>query len=555
MDQNVLYNKVAGCLLGGAIGDAKGYHFETDHTWRFSAVTQMTLFTIEGMVYGYWRANEKGIGAEVEYYVNESYKTWLNTQGMETDSLWKPVSELLRREELMHQRDPGHTCIKALQSQVMGTIQKPVNDSKGSAAVYRAAPLGFMTCWGNPVLTGARTAALTHGNPMAWISAGFYAGLINRLVSEEHVDLKKEIEVILLAVKNLFALYKKECDAFHVLIREAVLLSEQETGDEEVLHALGGRRISEEALAVALYCCLKGKGFDDCVELACSLKPHRADIAGLTGSIAGALYGLDHVGEMQHLECLDLILYYAQLIVRAEMHHHGIKIDEEEQMQTYIDRYFPLVKKLYENETLNAWCRSSSVSDDTHMEYTDQIRAMIKETYKLPFFGEYYKHAKRYAKYITEEIMMFSKKDIAARIIAEVAQDYASSGYVIREAIGKGKLYRLMQAYAKADHTNKSTRYESDTDGMNKVTQLDLNKIWFLTTYYDKNKKVRMYSLDKETADDSHYEFRDAESIRAVLKDTSDRTFEECIRKYTLENGGEKTLSLIYPYIVAQFHY
>ena len=64
-----------------------------------------------------------------------------------------------------------------------------------------------------------------------------------------------------------------------------------------------------------------------------------------------------------------------------------------------------------------------------------------------------------------------------------------------------------------------------------------------------------MYSLDKETADDSHYEFRDAESIRAVLKDTSDRTFEECIRKYTLENGGEKTLSLIYPYIVAQFHY
>jgi len=78
MEKNSLYNKVAGCLLGGAVADARGYHLETDHTWCFSAVTQMTLFTLEGMVYGYWRANEKGISADVEYYVYEAYKTWLN---------------------------------------------------------------------------------------------------------------------------------------------------------------------------------------------------------------------------------------------------------------------------------------------------------------------------------------------------------------------------------------------------------------------------------------------------------------------------------------------
>ena len=541
MDQNVLYNKVAGCLLGGAIGDAKGYHFETDHTWRFSAVTQMTLFTIEGMVYGYWRANEKGIGAEVEYYVNESYKTWLNTQGMETDSLWKPVSELLRREELMHQRDPGHTCIKALQSQVMGTIQKPVNDSKGSAAVYRAAPLGFMTCWGNPILTGARTAALTHGNPMAWISAGFYAGLINQLVNKDYADLKKETEIILHAIENLFALYKTEVNTFLALIRKAVFLSEQ----EEVSHESGEKRIGEETLAAALYCCLKTKNYSDAIELACQLKPHRPDITGMTGSIAGALYGLDHVDEMQNLECRDLILYCAQCAVKAELHHHGINIDEEKQMEEYIHTYLPLVQKLYEDAQLNKW----SQSDD------DQIKAFIEDTCQLPFSGEHCRHAKHYAKYITEEIMMFSKKDIAARMIAEVAEDYTNSGYLMHEAIGKGKLYHLMQAYAKAPGLNQSTRYESYPDGMRKITQLDLKRIWFLTTYYDKNKKVRMYSLDKETANDSHYEFTDADSIRAKIDDGSDRTFEECIRKYTLENGGEKTLSLIYPYIVAQFHY
>ncbi|MBR4162517.1 MAG: ADP-ribosylglycohydrolase family protein [Solobacterium sp.] len=550
MKENSLYNKVAGCLLGGALADAKGYHLETDHTWRFSAVTQMTLFTLEGMVYGYWRANEKGIGADVECYVYEAYKTWLNTQGIETDSLWKPVSELFRCQQMHHRRDPGQTCIEALQSKTMGTIKQPVNHSKGCAAVYRAAPLGFMTCWGNPILTAARTAALTHGHPMAWISAGFYAGLIHQLINKENADLKKETEIILLAMENLFALYKTECNAFLSLIRKAVFLSEQDETDE-ALPELGNRRIAEEALTAALYCCLKTKNYHDAVELACQLNPERPDISGMTGSIAGALYGLDHMDVMQNLECRDLILYCAQCAVKAELHHQGINIDEEKQMEEYIHTYLPLVRKLYEDAQLNKW----SAPDDMPREYAEQVNTFLKDTWQLPFFAEYYRHAKHYEKYIIEEIMMFSRKDIAARIIAEVAQDYTNSGYLMHEAIGKGKLYHLMEAYAKASGTNQSTKYESHPEGMRKITQLDLKRIWFLTTYYDKNKKVRKYSLDKETADDSHYEFTDAESIRAKINDGSNRTFEECLRKYTLENSGEKTLSLIYPYIVAQFHY
>ena len=440
--------------------------------------------------------------------------------------------------------------MQALQSKTMGSIKQPFNQSKGCAAVYRAAPLGFMTCWGNPILTSARTAALTHGHPIAWISAGFYAGLIHQLINKENEDLKKETEIILLAIEKLFALYKTECNAFLTLIRKAVFFSETDHTDEEVLRELGNRRIAEEALAAAMYCCLKTKNYHDAVELACHLIPHRPDITGMTGSIAGALYGLEHVDVMQNLECRDLILYCAQCAVKAELHHQGINIVEEKQMEEYIHTYLPLVRKLYEDAQL-----SNSAPDDMYREYADQINAFIKDTWQLPFFGEYYKHAKHYDKYIIEEIMMFSKKDIAARIVAEVARVDAKSGYLMQEAIGKGKLYHLMMAYAKASGTNQSTKYESHPEGMRKITQLDLKRIWFLTTYYDKNKKVRKYSLDKETADDSHYEFTDAESICAKINDDSDRTFEECLRKYTLENTGEKTLSLIYPYIVAQFHY
>jgi ADP-ribosyl-[dinitrogen reductase] hydrolase len=51
---------------------------------------------------------------------------------------------LLDFRELFAQRASGNTCISALESGAMGTIEKPINDSKGCGGVMRAAPVGML---------------------------------------------------------------------------------------------------------------------------------------------------------------------------------------------------------------------------------------------------------------------------------------------------------------------------------------------------------------------------------------------------------------------------
>ena len=93
----------AGCLLGGAVGDALGAPVEfmalaeirqrfgpqgvTDFAeayGRLGAITddtQMTLFTAEGLLRGYSRQQEKGTASMAEA-IHRAYLRWLRTQGM-----------------------------------------------------------------------------------------------------------------------------------------------------------------------------------------------------------------------------------------------------------------------------------------------------------------------------------------------------------------------------------------------------------------------------------------------------------------------------------------
>ena len=102
MDREYLYDRIAGCLMGGALGDALGYGVEFD-SWEsirrhygeagvtglypagdkalISDDTQMTLFTNEGLVMGCRRSAERGISAPAESCVYQAYLCWLITQG------------------------------------------------------------------------------------------------------------------------------------------------------------------------------------------------------------------------------------------------------------------------------------------------------------------------------------------------------------------------------------------------------------------------------------------------------------------------------------------
>jgi ADP-ribosyl-[dinitrogen reductase] hydrolase len=151
-------DRLAGCLLGGAVGDALGANVEFDSAvvirrrlgpqgvtgyvpgaWPVGAVTddtQMTLFTAEGLLRARTRGLAKGI-VHVPTMIWLSYLRWLHTQG----EPWPDVARLhpaaardgwLVAEPALHaSRAPGVTVMAALRSGRMGTAAEPANDSKG----------------------------------------------------------------------------------------------------------------------------------------------------------------------------------------------------------------------------------------------------------------------------------------------------------------------------------------------------------------------------------------------------------------------------------------
>ncbi|ADL07656.1 ADP-ribosylglycohydrolase family protein [Thermosediminibacter oceani] len=153
-----------GCLLGEATGDALGRPVEflrpneikkeygengitdliTDINGKAGITddTQITLFTAEDLLRAETRGREKGI-CHLHSVVYHAYLRWLQTQGYPQDSEKDFIYDglLITVKELYARRGPGSTCLSALSSGRMGTIEQPVNNSKGCGGVMRVTPI------------------------------------------------------------------------------------------------------------------------------------------------------------------------------------------------------------------------------------------------------------------------------------------------------------------------------------------------------------------------------------------------------------------------------
>lgn len=87
--------------------------------------------------------------------------------------------------------------------------------------------------------------------------------------------------------------------------------------------------------------------------------------------------------------------------------------------------------------------------------------------------------------------------------------------------------------------------------------QLDTQCLWFLSVFIRDDGSLEKYSLDQETASDSHYEFVEEQKIRNRLYIPRDENkyFHEILIRYINEHSGNALLNQIEPYVTAQFHY
>ncbi len=339
MDFERMYSKIAGCLMAGALGDALGYEieFESWNTIRnrfgpagiqdlytadgeacISDDTQMTLFTNEGMVLGSRLPKAEGCRETVAYYVYQAYLCWLATQefyGRTVHSLWEKESVLLKEPKMNVRRAPGNTCLSALQSGDMGTVENPPNHSKGCGGVMRTAPLGFTGTWGDPLRTGAACAAITHGHTGGWMPAGILSYMIFRILYEPETSIERVADAALEHAIDIWG--GKYPDIFRQvkMIRNAIRLSHTDLPEAEAIHSIGGGWVGDEALAIAIYsCCRHPDDLKDCLICAVNHSGDSDSTGAIAGNILGAYLGYEAVPAdwIEKLEMTDVILDQAR---------------------------------------------------------------------------------------------------------------------------------------------------------------------------------------------------------------------------------------------------
>ena len=329
-------------MIGLAAGDALGYavEFSCEKTIfekygkcgitgydlkngvaEISDDTQMTLFTATGLLLATTRGLTRGISGHYETYVNYSYKDWLRTQTEKYENLQDEgyhYSWLANVPEMFHRRAPGNTCISAIMDKKDGSIENPINDSKGCGGIMRVAPVGLYReaaqYDGEDLdMLGAKIAALTHGHELGYIPAAVLVHIIDK-ITHENMTIKEAVDDAMTAVYKLFKGFK-HLEEFQDIMAEAIKLAEDpEISDLDAIHKLGEGWMAEETLAIAIYCALKyPDNFDKAVRTAVNHNGDSDSTGAVAGSIVGAYVGLSGIPEKytEHLELKEVILTLA----------------------------------------------------------------------------------------------------------------------------------------------------------------------------------------------------------------------------------------------------
>lgn len=338
-------DKIKGCLIGGAVGDALGYPVEfledfqiferygqrgitdyalTDGVAQISDDTQMTLFTATALLFGKTRAMTRGI-CNLLQYVNGSYINWYMTQFPDATFMdQQRFSWLLNVKELYSRRAPGNTCLSAIHASMrtgsMFSINNPANKSKGCGGVMRVAPIGLYAnmsdCSDYLLQTlGAEAAALTHGHPLGYIPAAALVHIICRLAGEEGISITDAVESSIVAIGRMFEDNEYLPDFISLMLRAMELASDREVDELDAIRELGQGWVAEEALAISVYCAIRHEdSFEDGVIAAVNHSGDSDSTGAITGNILGAHLGFSAIPNkyITDLELADVISEIAE---------------------------------------------------------------------------------------------------------------------------------------------------------------------------------------------------------------------------------------------------
>ena len=329
-------DRIRGAMIGCAAGDALGYpvkvlseaaiveryglrgitayDLDENGTARITADTQLMLLSANGILFAHTRGALRGIMAPVYQYFDAFYMDWYRLQ-TEKQPRRARCGWINAYPDLSAKRAPSPTSMRVFSSDKFGSMDKPVNDSKGSGCLLRAAPIG-LSYSDDPAYIldlAANTAALTHGNEVTWVASGVLALIISLIIHQE-LSIAEAVNETLKALDKSFPDSRKAVHELLSSIWSARPLATSASSDLDAIHALGEGWVSNEALAIGILCALRYENdIAGAMTFAANHGGNSSTTAAIAGMLVGARIGFNAIPDrfVDRLELVDVILELA----------------------------------------------------------------------------------------------------------------------------------------------------------------------------------------------------------------------------------------------------
>ncbi|MBP2476131.1 ADP-ribosylglycohydrolase [Crossiella equi] len=312
-----------GCYVGQAIGGAVGAGVQTTTRQEFAATygeawpegypevfggrglitgeTQLSLFVLDGVIRAQIRRRRTG-SADPVAEVRRGLFRWLQTQeprlGGPADG-WLPSLP-----GLAVKRWPDHDTLEVLRSGRTGTPTERVNESRSSAAVARAAAAALWSADRAEVFDLAMAiAALTHGHPVAQLTAGAYAAMVHTFLSGLN-NPRRAVYAALDELQNRPG-HEPVTEALTRVIEPGAEDRELEV-DAAYLERFGGGWQAHEALAMAVQAAFVAPRFDLVLATAIGHSGNSSTVGALAVSIQNLVYNFTTNIPVPYMRDLEL---------------------------------------------------------------------------------------------------------------------------------------------------------------------------------------------------------------------------------------------------------
>ena len=327
-----------GCLLGLAVGDAMGYAVDR-LSWEeisrdygpdgirgydlangyadVSSHTQIAAYTACGLLMGMTRRQRLGRVAPYTRYAELAMREWCQNQHArrlpDRTSCWVSEVEDLRRRRCLDTR-----MLDTLSRERLGAPGASFNsfDSPGCLGAAVSAGAFFaperMAAYEVGSL-GAGIVAMTHGDPMTFLSGAVTAYVIAGILQDPETTLREHfLQATDVVAAQFGADYPQAETLKRLLYRATLLASNTLLPPRDAMEHLGCTTFAE-CLAGAMYTSLVSeKDFDSAMILAVNHSGRSAAVGALSGAFLGARLGAEAIPDF-YLEGLESVQVLSEL--------------------------------------------------------------------------------------------------------------------------------------------------------------------------------------------------------------------------------------------------